>query len=232
MGKKLYGNHLKEDKESDSLFVKGMDKYGKKYVISNYLGTENLPLSKEYWTFLLGIWYRTDPESKGHEMKVIIALEAIIDIIQMLFHAVVLSWVTLSLKSIFFLAHDSWLYASITYQHSYKMCKFGRHLYYCSMTLQFQVHRGVTDIDIIPESSIISGDKRTDRTRIPQHDGRLKFSQIQFYKLTVELSQRLWYISINNSRISSGCHIATQVYSKTAHGLSKSKKTDSKLCTN
>lgn len=65
MGKKLYGNHLKEDKESDSLFVKGMDKYGKKYVISNYLGTEKSTLIQRILNLSAGNLIQNRPRKQG-----------------------------------------------------------------------------------------------------------------------------------------------------------------------
>ncbi|KAJ6855778.1 hypothetical protein NC651_040416 [Populus alba x Populus x berolinensis] len=77
---------------------------GEKYVKSNYLGREKSTLIQRILNISAGNLIRSRPRN---EMKVIIALEAIIDVIQMLFHPIVLSCVALSLKSIFFLTHDS-----------------------------------------------------------------------------------------------------------------------------
>ena len=77
-----------------------MDKYGKKYVKSNYLGREKSTLIQRILNISAGNLIRSRPRN---EMKVIIALEAIIDVIQMLFHPIVLSCVAPSLRSIFFL---------------------------------------------------------------------------------------------------------------------------------
>jgi len=135
-------------------------------------------------------------------MKVTTVLKAIIDVVQMPFHPIVLSCVALPLKSIFFSKNlNSWLYDSITYLCYKDLCS-PLHLLHrentvtrcansatCIMTLQFQVPRGTTDIDITPESSIMSGGKWKDQISVPQLDSRLQLSQIQFNKLTVELSQ-------------------------------------------